>query len=110
MIHHDIENTVKSIFKVFGNRKACAVREITKAFEEREEFMLEDGYQGEERGEFVLIVDGASEVEKNFEMSINEHIDMFIAKGMTKKEAIKAVAKERGVCKNDIYQYTVKEE
>ena len=107
---HDVENTVKSIFKVLGNRKACAVREITKAFEQREEFMLEDGYKGEERGEFVLIVDGAGEIEKSFEMSINEHIDMFIAKGMTKKEAIKAVAKERGVCKNDIYQYTVKEE
>ena len=107
---HDVENTVKSIYKHFGNRKACAVREITKAFEQREEFMLEDGYQGEKRGEFVLIVEGASETKKEFEMSVNEHIDMFINQGMSKKEAIKAVAKERGVCKNDIYKYTVSEE
>ena len=104
---HDIEDTVKSIYKVFGNRKAVAVREITKAFEEREEFFLQDGYRGETRGEFVLIVDKAEEQEKVFEMSVNEHIDYFLAKGMTKKDAIKAVAKERGVHKNEIYKYTV---
>lgn len=104
---HDIENTITTIYKQFGNRKACAVREITKAFEQREEFMLEEGYKGETRGEFVLIVEGATEAEKEFEMSINEHIDLFIQQGLTKKEAIKAVAKARGVCKNEIYQHTV---
>ena len=72
--------------------------------------MLEDGYKGEKRGEFVLIVEGASETKKEFEMSVNEHIDMFIAQGMTKKDAIKAVAKERGLCKNDVYKYTISEE
>ena len=107
---HDVESTVKSIYKVFGNRKACAVREITKAFESREEFFLEDGYAGETRGEFVIIVDGAKEDEKTFEMSVNEHIEYFLAQGYTKKEAIKAVAKERGVHKNEIYKYTVMEE
>ena len=93
---HDVESTVKSIYKVFGNRKACTGREITKAFESREEFFL--------------IVDGAKESEKNFEMSVNEHIEHFLAQGYTKKEAIKAVAKERGVHKNEIYKYTVVEE
>ena len=104
---HDVKETIKSIYKVFGNRRACAVREITKAFEQREEFYLEDGYEGETRGEFVLIVDKAPVVEKSFEMSVNEHIDHFISQGLSKKEAIKAVAKERGVHKNEIYKYTV---
>ncbi len=104
---HDVEDTVKSIYKVFGNRKACAVREITKAFETREEFYLEEGYKGETRGEFVLIVDKAPEREEVFEMSVNEHIDHFIAQGYSKKDAIKAVAKARGVHKNEIYKYTV---
>ena len=107
---HDIDDVVKSIYKVFGNRKACAVREITKAFETREEFMLEDGYKGETRGEFVLIVDKCLVQEKNFEMSVNEHIDYFMAQGMSKKDAIKAVAKARGVHKNEIYQQTLSEE
>ena len=104
---HDVDDTVKSIFNVFGNRKACAVREITKAFEQREEFDLQSGYTGEKRGEFVIIVEGKKEVEKVFEMSVNEHIDHFLAQGMSKKDAIKAVAKERGVHKNEIYKYTV---
>ena len=47
----------------------------------------------------------AKESEKNFEMSINEHIEHFLAQGYTKKDAIKAVAKERGVHKNEIYKY-----
>lgn len=107
---HDVEKTVKSIYSVFGDRKAVAVREITKAFESRVEFMLADGYSGETRGEFVLIIDGAPEQEKNFEMSVNEHIDLYMSQGMDKKEAIKAVAKERGVPKNEIYKFTVNQE
>ena len=65
---------------------------------------------GEARGEFVIIVDKAPEREKSFEMSVNEHIDHFIKQGLSKKEAIKAVAKERGVHKNEIYKYTLSEE
>lgn len=107
---HDVADTVESIYKVFGNRKACAVREITKTFEERQEFYLEEGYTGETRGEFVLIVDKAPEREKTFEMSVNEHIALYMAQGMSKKDAVKAVAKDRGVHKNEIYKFTVKEE
>ena len=55
----------------------------------------------------VLIIDKAPVKEKSFEMSVNEHIDHFIAQGLSKKDAIKAVAKERGVHKNEIYKYTV---
>ena len=105
---HDVQKTVKSIYSVFGERKAVAVREITKAFESRVQFNLSEGYEGETRGEFVIITEGAPECEKKFEMSVNEHIEAYIASGMDKKEAIKAVAKERGVPKNEIYKYTVK--
>lgn len=104
---HDVEKTVKAIYETFGERTACAVREITKTFESRTEFKLSEGYAGETRGEFVIIVEGAQKCEKQFEISINEHIDQYIAKGMNKKDAIKAVAKERGVPKNEIYKYTV---
>lgn len=103
---HDADNTIARLYEAFGDRRAVCVREITKAFEERIEFNLADGYNGEKRGEFVLIVEGASG-EKKFDMPINEHIDLFMAKGLSKKEAIKAVAKARGVTKNEVYMQTV---
>ncbi|MBQ7408147.1 MAG: rRNA (cytidine-2'-O-)-methyltransferase, partial [Clostridia bacterium] len=105
---HDVEDTVKSLCSAFGNRKAVAVREITKAFESRYEFNLESGYDGETRGEFVLIVEGATEVvDENAQMPVNERIDQLMSGGMSKKDAIKTVAKERNLPKNEIYQYTV---
>lgn len=107
---HDVCDTVKSLYKAFGNRKAVAVREITKMYESRTEFMLQDGYTGETRGEFVLIVSGATAKEKTFEMPVNEHIALYLAQGLSKKDAIKAVAKERGVHKNEIYQATLTDE
>lgn len=107
---HDVEDTISSLYSALGNRKAVALREMTKKFEQREEFYLADGYNGETRGEFVLVVDGAPEAEtaENFDnLSIEEHISYFMAQGLDKKEAIKAVAKARGVNKNEIYKHTV---
>jgi len=104
---HDVDETVNRLYQAFGNRKAVCVREITKAFEQRVEFYLENGYDGEKRGEFVIIVDGATESKKTFELSVNEHIAQYVDKGYSKKDAIKAVAKDRGVTKNEIYMQTV---
>lgn len=104
---HDADETIAGLYEAFGNRKAVCVREITKTFEERVEFMLADGYNGEKKGEFVLIVDGAVESKKDCEMPVNEHIARYIAGGYSKKDAIKAVAKDRGVSKNEIYMQTV---
>lgn len=107
---HDADETIKRLYEAFGNRRAVCVREITKTFEERVEFYLADGYDGEKRGEFVLIIEGAAECEKTFEMPVKEHIALFMQKGMSKKEAVKAVAKARGVTKNEIYMQTVGED
>ena len=56
---------IESIYKVFGNRRAVTVKEITKIHEQREEFFLQDGIQGEAKGEFVLLVEGGNEENKN---------------------------------------------
>ncbi len=105
---HDIVKDVQSLCSVFGNRSACAVREITKIYEEKIKFNLEDGYIGEERGEFVLIVEGKKE--EDFDATPpKELLDRFLSEGMDKKEAIKKVAKLKGVNKNEIYKLTVKE-
>ena len=100
---HDVDNTVKRLYEAFGDRRAVCVREITKTFEQRVEFTLKEGYNGERKGEFVIIVDGAKVADKTSEMPVNEHIALYLSKGYSKKDAIKAVAKDRGVTKNEIY-------
>ena len=105
---HDINKTIKSIFNVFGNRRSVAVREITKLHEERIEFCLENGYNGEERGEFVLVVEGQAKQE-SFPKDVIEHYNLYIEKGLSKSEAIKQVAKDRGVHKSEIYALFVNE-
>lgn len=106
---HDVDDVIKTLFSALGNRKAVALREMTKKFEQREEFYLADGYSGETRGEFVLVVEGADKSEQiieNASLSVEDHIAFFMEKGLDKKEAIKAVAKARGVNKNEIYKHT----
>ncbi len=103
---HDVKKTVKSLFDNFGDRRAVAVREITKLYEERIDFSLSQGYLGEERGEFVIVVEGA-EALSPFSSSIEEHFQSYIDKGLTKNEAIKQVAKDRGVHKSEIYSLFV---
>ena len=106
---HDIEKNVTYLAEAFGNRRAVAVREITKVFEQAVPFNLVDGYAGEKRGEFVIIVEGASGESKLNELSPKEHIDFYINQGFDKKEALKKVAKERGVSKSELYKYTIED-
>ena len=104
---HDILKDVKSVYDVFGDRRAVAVKEITKMHEFSERFNLKDGLTTEPRGEYVLLVEGAKEDEKFLSLSEKEHVDMYLNSGMDKKEAIKRVAKERGVPKSSLYKYTI---
>ena len=57
----DVEKDVKAMYEVFGERRASAVREITKIHEESVHLLLSEGLAGEKRGEYVLIVEGAGE-------------------------------------------------
>lgn len=107
---HDIKKTIKAIYDSFGSRRCVAVREITKLHEERIEFDLEQGYNGEERGEFVVIVDGAKEVATSYPQDILEHYNLYVSQGLSKNDSIKQVAKDRGVVKNDIYKYILENE
>ena len=101
---HDVVKTVGYLHSVFGNRKACAVREITKLHESVEHFNLQDGYPNEPRGEYVILVEGAEEVDESAQMTAEEHLKKYLSEGLDKKEAVKKVAKERGVPKNEIYK------
>jgi len=101
----DVEKDILTLYKVLGERKAAAVREITKIHEEAVSFNLSGGLEGEKRGEYVLIVEGGKK--EIPEMTEKEHIDYYIEKGYDKKEALKLAARDRGVSKSDLYKYTI---
>ncbi len=103
----DIEKDIQSMYEVFGERRACAVREITKIHEEAVEFKLSEGFTGETRGEFVLVVEGQTRPEENElnKLPEKDHIKYYMDQGMEKKDAIKQAAKDRGVPKSEMYKY-----
>jgi 16S rRNA (cytidine1402-2'-O)-methyltransferase len=104
----DLQKTVQTMYEVFGNRNACAVREITKLHEEAVAFTLQEGYPKEARGEFVLLVEGAKETESALNaLSEKEHIQHYMRAGLDKKEALKKVAKDRGVSKSALYPFAI---
>ena len=104
---HDLNETVRNLYEFLGDRKACAVKEITKIHESAVTFDLKNGLCVDERGEFVIVVEGAKKSEAVKEMSVEDHIKMYIDGGLSKMDAIKVVAKERGVPKSALYKYIV---
>lgn len=114
---HRLLKTLKELFEYMGDRNIAIVREITKLHEEVLRGKLADiiaDYESEKiaiRGEYVLVIEGKSllekrgERQKSFEeISIREHYEKYIAEGMDKKDAMKAVAKDRGIQKRDVYK------
>lgn len=104
---HDVKKDIESIYSVFGDRVAVAVKEITKMHERAERFNLKDGLSGEPKGEYVLVVSGAENQSDLLNLTEKEHIEYYISQGLDKKEALKKVAKERGVSKSTLYKYTI---
>ena len=104
---HDVKKDVSTLYSVLGARQAAAVKEISKVHEKTEIFNLKDGILSEPKGEYVLIVEGAKKNAEYKNLSEEEHIKLYINGGMDKKEALKRVAKERGVTKSSLYKYTI---
>lgn len=104
----DVEKYVGDMYAVFGERPACAVREITKLHEEAVHFNLSEGLPGEKRGEYVLVVGGAEERPNELcALSEEEHIKHYMDMGLDKKEALKRAAKDRGVTKSELYKFAI---
>lgn len=106
---HRIKKTLKLMLDIFGNRHIALCREITKKHEEINRGTIEEilTVVDDMKGEMVIVVEGNQEenVEdiKTFDQSIEEHVEEYIENGLTTKDAIKAVAKERGLSKNIVY-------
>ena len=110
---HKLVKTLNDIYGVFGNRKIALCRELTKINEEVIRTTLEGAiaYYNENapRGEYVLVIEGCSDADLTNQafwssMSIAEHFEYYISQGISKMDAIKSVAKDRGVPKNEIYK------
>lgn len=112
---HRLKKTLKELYKELGDRSVTLCRELTKRHEDYKIMNLKDliqYYEGQEvRGECVLVIEGVSfqELEKEAQdewksMSVKEHMDHYLSKGMSKKDAMKKTAKDRGVGKREIYR------
>lgn len=112
---HRLVRTLQELLDNLGNRKITVCRELTKKYETAFATTLEEALlyyeENEPKGECVLVIEGRSreelrqeEVAKWEEMTIEEHMNHYLNQGIAKKEAMKLVAKDRGVSKRDIYQ------
>lgn len=106
---HDVLKVVKELYCVFGKRRAVLVNEITKMYEKTFEFELCENLQYQPKGEYVLVVEGASAEVVNdlLSLSIEQHLKYYLSLGESKNDAIKKVAKERGLAKNEVYQVAI---
>ena len=97
-------------YDALGDRALCLARELTKLNEDFFDTTLSAAIahyeQNEPRGEYVLILAGAEETEEVFwkALSIGEHVEFYKNQGLSKMDAIKQCAKDRGVAKNAIYK------
>lgn len=118
---HHLTATLKELQQALGNRRITICRELTKRYEEKKLTTIDDAlrfYQeNEPRGEYVLVIEGKSmqeieeEQKKSWEsMTIEEHMAIYENQGVNHKEAMKLVAKDRGVSKRDIYQALLESE
>ena len=116
---HRLVKTLCELRDTFDrDRKISVCKELTKRYETVFRATLEEAceYYGinEPKGEYVLVIEGKSmdEIKKEKqavweEMTIQEHMLVYLNQGMDKKEAMKMVAKDRGVSKRDIYNVTL---
>jgi len=112
---HRLVRTLQELLESLGNRRITICRELTKKHETAFQTTLEEAIsyyeEHEPKGECVLVLEGksreelkAEEVAKWEEMSIEEHMDYYMNQGIAKKDAMKLVAKDRGIGKRDVYQ------
>ena len=99
-----VEETLKNMLEILGNRKVAIVRELSKKYEETIRGHIKEVLYNfkELKGEIVIIVEG---INQDFQdLSIKQHVDLYIKDNLNLNEAMKKVAKERGVSKSIIYK------
>ncbi len=116
---HKLKNTLYDMCEIFGgDRRISLCRELTKLNEEIMRVTLSGAVEYYEknspRGEYVLVLEGADTgVDKENDLnslSVTEHVEFYVSGGMSKNDAIKAAAKDRGVHKSEIYKLVMRKD
>lgn len=111
---HRLVSTLEDLYNTLGHRNIAVIKELTKKFEMVFKATFEEALSHYEanppKGEFVLVIEGKSrevleeEQQQTFEsISLEEHMTLYLKQGMSKKDAIKQIAKDRGMNKRDVY-------
>ena len=111
---HRLIKTLEELKSAIGNRRVTICKELTKRYENAMQTTFEDALEyyaeNEPKGEFVLVIEGRSYEEIDEEnkqewlsMTVEEHMEFYEKQGISHKDAMKMVAKDRGVSKRDIY-------
>lgn len=117
---HRLVKTLKLLYERLGDRRISVCRELTKRHETVYQSVLSEAAayyeQNAPKGECVLVIEGLNrqelvrqEQERWADMSIEEHMEHYLSRGMDRKEAMKQMAKDRGVPKREIYNYLEKQ-
>ncbi len=112
---HRLKATLALLLSTLGSRRITLCRELTKLHEESQLLTLEEAVayyeEHDPRGEYVLVIEGISQKTLDAreqaawqEMDLTEHVNLYLAQGLSKKDAMKKAAADRGVSKRDIYQ------
>lgn len=116
---HHLEGTLQDLYEALGERRITLCRELTKKFEEIFPTTLAEAIKyykkDAPRGEYVLVIEGKSlydrkkEQQKNWQsISVEEHMRVYEEQGVDRKDAMKQVAKDRGISKREVYNYLLK--
>ena len=116
---HHLKKTLQECRKYLGNRQMTVCKELTKKYENKLLGTLDEIIafyeENEPRGEYVLIFEGKSRQElkeeaqeKWMELSLPAHMDLYLQQGVDRKEAMKLVAKDRGISKREVYNALLK--
>lgn len=108
---HHLKDTLTELSEVLGgDRRIALCREMTKKHEEVLRLTIAEAIKTEPRGEYVLVIEGRDrdelikeKTESFLSMSVKEHVQSYIDKGLSEKDAMKAAAADRGISKRDIY-------
>jgi 16S rRNA (cytidine1402-2'-O)-methyltransferase len=118
---HHLRSTLEQLYLTLGDRKITLCRELTKLHETTQLMTLSGAIsyykENEPKGEYVLVIEGISQTsldrqkqESWLEIDLQEHMQLYQNQGLSKKDAMKKVAADRGVSKREIYQQLLEEE
>ena len=107
---HRINKMLNLLYEVYGNRKVCEARELTKLHEEFVRGNLLDVKDKEYKGEIVVVVEGFKGEEREIDMSsCLEEVKKLVNNGLKTKDAVKVIAEKYKIKKNDLYNSFIKE-